>query len=202
MILLDTEEMKYMVHALSDATERINDAASQLLAVDTHDNWTCVERDDINRRILDNRSQILRLRADSQSFLAAVRHSAERFEEDEAQIQTIFSGIDSMIGASLAVPSSTSAVGYMSAWSGALDNFADLPVHTGTAWPLKWELAEQLEAMGSIGDAVFFDPKLNDVMIDMTSSILTDIIPGGNFFDWANEAARTIQFCDLRTLAI
>lgn len=105
---LNTDELENAAKIASRANESLTEAMNLLSCVVEHNDWTCAERDAINRNTVDNRVTSQALQNDAQSFYNAIFLAAENFKETEQQIQQSFSSVDSIISDFLShVPSSS-----------------------------------------------------------------------------------------------
>lgn len=104
MIDIDTERLQSLMNTLSAANDRIDEAASLLMQITTHDNWGCRERYAINEYTLKNRRKIQQLQVDSHNFLTAAKAAANEFTDTEKSISEMFSTLEGLISRIVANP--------------------------------------------------------------------------------------------------
>ena len=104
IVHIDTDRLQDMMTQLERANDNIDDAASKLMSVTTHNSWACRERYTINEYVLENRSDAQKLKSDCARFTRTARVVSGQFIDKETGISRLFAGVEGALSRILANP--------------------------------------------------------------------------------------------------
>jgi len=106
-VLYDPQVMQALAQACQAANDELQRAQSLILAVRSHEDWGCREKDAIDDLMSQCRNYVNTLCEEQHSFLDAVKIVETDLNEAEGKISGLFQSVDDMIANILAVPAPT-----------------------------------------------------------------------------------------------
>lgn len=125
-VLYDPQVMQALAQACQAANDELQRAQSLILAVRSHEDWGCREKDAIDDLMGQCRNYVNTLCEEQRSFLEAVKIVETDLNEAEGKISGLFQSVDNVIAGILAVPAPTTIATGFGLFGGAIHKGAEL----------------------------------------------------------------------------
>ena len=133
VISVNTEKMNELSNLAMNISSELSEACSCLSPVTIHNDWNCVERDNINEAIMINKKCVGELMSCAENISSVVAKTADSFTEFEMKNPQALLGLHSTLSESLAIYTPSSGMGRIVGPGGKMPRPADLPTfsHAG-----------------------------------------------------------------------